>query len=167
MQSIVKTIPLETAGLGIIFYSPASVAHIQKGDDYFGRYYMDAADVERHVKEGTIVGFCTGTSGTFELRIHRDLSDMSDESSEFQLRLGLVCQGGRVCFRDLDDLVDWETECPESQQLLLRDGIYEVTLRSNTPASGKLGDHQAIDVFFQQVETLPRLKVRGAPYLCP
>ncbi|MEW4455458.1 hypothetical protein AB1L30_22505 [Bremerella sp. JC817] len=167
MSGIVKTILLETSGLGIIFYSPGSVAHIEQGDDYFGRHYMEAHDVERHVREGSIVGFCTGTAGNFELRILRDAPDLEATDEEFQLRLALNCQGGRVCFRDLNDLADWETDCPKSQQLLLEDGIYEVTITSNTPASGILGDHQVVDIYFERVESLPQLRLRGAPYLCP
>lgn len=167
MDSTVKSIQLETAGLGIIFYSPHNAAHIEPGDDYLSVHYTNVPDVRRHVRAGSIVGFCTGTPGTFRLRVQRGKPAMCAEQHEFSLTLPFRCIGGKVCFRDLYDLMEWNVQCPEEQTLLLRDGAYKVMVRSNTPPSGVLGDNQLIDFYFQRVDELPDIPHRGSPYLCP
>ncbi|MHC2068522.1 hypothetical protein ACYFX5_13740 [Bremerella sp. T1] len=167
MSSTVKSIQLETAGLGIIFYSPENAKHIEQGDDYLSVHYTSVPNVRRHVREGTIVGFATGTPGKFRLRIQRGKPAMCSENHEFNLTLPFRCIGGRVCFRDLYDLMDWNVECPRDQELLLRDGAYRVMVCSNTPPSGQLGDNQMIDIYFQRVDELPEVSLPGAPYLCP
>lgn len=88
------------------------------------------------------------------------------ERSRFKLRLGLHCQGGSVCFRDLYELMDWEAACPPERALELADGFYHVTLASNPPPSGVLGDHQTIHFFLQKLDAFPRLGNVGVPTLC-
>jgi hypothetical protein len=62
--------------------------------------------------------------------------------------------------------MDWQPECPAEQTIELNDGFYHVTLCSDAPESGILGDNQTIDVFFQKLEAFPTLAKHGIPTLC-
>jgi len=160
-------ITLDIAGLGIVFHSPAFATHIAEGEDYFSSNYTSAEQVQAHIQKGTIVGFCTGAPGIFILRFHSGYPDEDWLSgSEFKLRLGLQCTGGLVCFRDLYELMDWRAECPLDRRLQLNDGSYHVTLCSNQPPSGILGDNQIIDMFLHRLDVFPQLADIGVPSLC-
>ena len=158
---------LDISGLGIIFYSPAHAGHIGEGEDYLTSSYLTDQDVQRHVQAGTIVGFATGTPGRFVLNfISGRAPDEALMKAEFLLSLPLACVGGRVCVRDLYDLLDWEAECPEEQVIHVEDGYYRLLLCSDTPTSGVLGDGQEIDVYFEPWDQLPELVEEGIPTLC-
>jgi hypothetical protein len=162
-----KEITLDIAGLGIIFHSPLFGNQIPEGTDYLASNYTTELQVQSHIQKGTIVGFGTGSPGTFVLRFHFGYPAASDlEQCDFKLRLGLHCVGGKVCFRDLYDLIKWEPDCPPDQVVELDDGFYHVTLCSNHPASGILGDHQRIDVYLQKLDSFPKLAKHGVPTLC-
>ena len=159
-------IQLEISGLGIIFYSPAFTEHIPAGFDYLRSNYTTVEQVQSHVQAGSIVGFATGSPGTYILRFREGYPDKSQLSSfGLKLRLGLNCRGGIVCFRDLYDLMDWEPHCPPNQSLQLTDGCYHVTLCSNLPASGIRGDNQVIEVYMQPLEAFPELANNWIPTL--
>lgn len=162
-----KRICLETTGIGIVFHSPRFVEHISEKEDYLESNYTTEEQVQSHIQSGTIVGFGTGTSGTFILRFHSSYpNEHFLHGCDFKLRLGLHCVGGKVCFRDLYDLMDWYRDCPEEQVLDLDDGFYHVTLCSNRPPSGILGDQQVIDVYLQPLDEFPELSKEGIPTLC-
>ena len=161
------TVKLEITGLGIIFYSPKHAHHIAEGEDYFSTHFITEEQVQEHIQKGTIVGFGTGSPGAFALHFHDGYPDESElPKFEFKLRLGLNCSGGLVCIKDLYDLMDWHKDCPKNQELPLPDGLYHVTLCSNAPASGILGENQIIHVYLQQLDALPYLAKRGIPTLC-
>lgn len=158
---------LDIQGMGVIFYSPEFAKHITEGSDYLTPNYTSEQQVQSHVQKGTIVGFDTGSSGRFILRFHTGYPDRSRVlACEFKLRLGLQCVGGVVCFRDLFDLLQWHSLCPERQQIELDEGIYHVTLLSDVPKSGILGDNQWIDVYFMKLDIFPALSMEGIPTLC-
>jgi len=162
-----KTIRLETTGIGIVFHSPQFTEHIAEEDDYLESNYTTEEQVQAHIQKGTIVGFGTGTSGTFVLRFHSGYPEEQFlNDCDYKLRLGLHCVGGKVCFRDLYDLMDWYVDCPEDQILDVDDGFYHVTLCSNRPLSGTLGDQQDIDVYLQPLDEFPALAKEGIPTLC-
>ena len=162
-----KVIRLEISGVGIVFYSPQFADNIEEEEDYLGSNYTTEEEVQSHIQKGTIVGFCTGTSGTYFLHFHSGYpSTQFLQDCDFKLRLGLNCKGGQVCFRDLYDLMDWHVDCPDSQTLDLDDGYYHVTLCSNRPLSGYLGDQQIIYVFLQPLDSFPALSQQGIPTLC-
>jgi hypothetical protein len=162
-----RVIVLNIAGVGIVFYSPDAVEHIPEGSDYLASNYTSEEQVQAHVQKGSIVGFATGSPGVFILKFHVGYPDeRSLQESHFKLRLGLHCRGDVVCFRDLYDLMDWRAECPPDQIIELEDGFYHVTLCSNRPPSGVLGDQQDIHVYFQKLDTFPRLSKVGIPTLC-
>jgi|GEM_PF-932853 len=161
-----RTIRLEIAGLGIIFYSPKFVEHIADGEDYLESNYTCDEQVQPHIQKGTIVGFGTGSAGTFTLRFHEGYPTAGFvAAAEYKLRLGVECAGGELHFRDLYDLMDWESDCPRDQVLSIDDGVYHVTLCSNLPPSGYIGDSQEIDVYLQPLDELPVLVHDGVPML--
>lgn len=162
-----KQIRLEITGIGIVFYSPSSAAHIKQGEDYLSSEYTSEHQVQTHIQKGSLVGFGTGSPGVFVLRFHSGYpTDDALERCEFTLRLGLQCVGGEVCFRDLYDLMDWNPNCPQTQILELEDGVYHVTLCSHLPPSGTLGDNQVIDVYLNKLDQFPLLTNEGIPTLC-
>ncbi len=162
-----SSISLDIAGIGIIFYSPVFAEHITEDYDYLEASYTSDEQVQAHIQKGTIVGFGTGSPGTFILRFHSGYPHESLlQGSDFRLRLGLNCVGGKVCFRDLYDLMSWYPDCPEDQVLKLEDGIYHVTLCSSLPDSGIIGDHQEIHVYLHPLDSFPRLSSVGIPVLC-
>jgi len=158
---------LSIQGLGIIFYSPFAAEHIRKGEDYLNKRYLKPEDVVPHILAGTVVGFGTGSPGTFELRFRAGYpSDDELESHDCKLRLGLEVRDETLCVRDLYDLLRWQRRCPDGQRLTLADGYYHVTLVSSAPPSGILGDDQVIDVYLNPLSTMPSLKYDGVPMLC-
>lgn len=162
-----KELKLDISGMGIVFYSPQNVKHIVEGSDYLTSNYTTEQQVQAHIQKGTLVGFGTGSPGTFLLRFHLGYPEESYvQMCEFKLRLGLHCQGGVVCFKDLYDLLQWRRACPPDQTIEMDDGFYHVTLCSDVPESGILGDNQRIDVYFQTLDTFPELAKKGIPTLC-
>ena len=160
-------IRLSLNGLGIIFYSPPAVAHIREGENYLRAHYQEPEHVVQHIRRGTLVGFGTGSAGVFELRFHIGYPESEVlRRSPYKLRLALRCEGRTVCFRDLYDLVNWDPNCPEGQTIQLEDGIYHVTICSDLPRSGIIGDNQIIEVYFQPLDALPYLTWNGVPILC-
>jgi hypothetical protein len=158
---------LDIQGLGIILYSPFAAAHIGEGEDYLNSHYSDEAAVGPHIRSGTIVGFGTGSAGTFTLEFFPGYPDPTTiESHEFKLRLGVLVRDRTLCVRDLYDLLEWTPECPPEQRLSLEDGYYHLTLCSSAPPSGRLGDDQVIRVYLNPVEAMPALKFAGVPTLC-
>lgn len=162
-----KRIVLEIVGLGIIFHSPQYTHQIAEGEDYLASSYTTEAQVQSHIQQGSIVGFGTGSPGTFILKFHSGYPD--DHfllKCDYKLRLGLHCSGGFVCFRDLYELMDWRAECLPGHSIELEDGFYHVTLCSNRPSSGTLGDDQEIHVYLQKLDDFPNLAKQGIPTLC-
>lgn len=159
-------IEIEIEGLGMILYSPKSAAHIKEGEDYFQTNYYKPEDVEQHCLNGTIVGFCT-SPGRYILCFREGYPDqvVLDEN-EFRLRLAVRVFDGKLCVRDLYNLLDWSPECPPQQIIPIEDGIYHVTLCSRLPISGILGRNQEILVYLNKLEAMPELKYGGVPTLC-
>jgi hypothetical protein len=159
---------IEIAGLGIMIYSPENDHHIDKGEDYFSTHYQEERDVQKHIQAGSIVGFGTGSPGSYLLQFHEGYpNEEFADRCEFVYRLGLRCVGGEVYIRDLYDLMDWDPECPREQRLELPSGIYHVTLCSSTPESGILGEDQTIDIYLQPLAEFPNLAKEGIPHLTP
>lgn len=163
---MIREMPLCIQGLGFILYSPPAVRQIPEGADYLSSHFMRTADVARHVSEGQLTTFCTGSSGDFHLRLsYGILDDRALDAADFKLRLGLEVREGLVCIRDLYDLMQWHPDCPVEQQVTLADGWYRLTVWSSMPLSGALGDHQAVDVHFERCNARPSLRSRGIPSL--
>lgn len=162
-----QTLDLEIAGLGIILYSPISAAHIEDGSDYLNESFWDPDDVARHLTEGQITAFCTGTPGTFQLRFNSGPPDEAAlAEAEFKVQMGLQVHGGIVCVRDLYDMMDWTVECPPDQQLSVKDGWYLLTAYSSAPESGVLGDDQVIEIAVERCPRKPSYPSDEIPMLC-
>jgi hypothetical protein len=162
-----KEMTLDIAGLGIVFHSPIFAENIPEGANYLASNYTTEEQVQSHIQKGTIAGFGTGSPGTFLLKFHSGYPDEAFlQRCEFKLRLGLHCSGGVVCFRDLYELMDWHADCPPHRMLRLEDGFYHVTLCSNLPPSGILGDDQEVFVYLQKLAEFPKLAKQGIPTLC-
>jgi len=157
---------IDVSGLGIIVYSPSSAAHIGEGEDYLEAHYWAPGDVQAHVEAGTIVAVATSSPGTYVLRFHEFAPSTARlDAADFTLRIG-VRSDGVVVFRDLYELMDWTAEFPPEQSIRVGPGALLLTLCSDLPPSGVLGDGQVIDVFFQPVEELPPPARGGIPTLC-
>jgi hypothetical protein len=160
-------IVMDIAGPGIIFHSPTFTNHIAEGEDYLSENYTTEDQVQAHIQIGTIVGFGTGTPGTFVLRFCDGYpNDALLSTCQCKLRLGLHCSGGLICFRDLYELMNWRAHCSSDRTLQLEDGFYHVTLCSNPPASGVLGDNQDVLFYLQKLSDFPSLRNEGIPMLC-
>lgn len=163
----IKNLRLDVAGLGIIFYSPFSAASILEDEDYLEKGFSNPDMVEKQAVEGQIVGVSTGTPGRFFLEVYRGYpEDAIVEKQDFKLRLGVEVRDRALCIRDLFDLLRWESKCPPVQVIELDDGFYHITLLSNMPPSGILGEDQIIQVYLQQLPEMPKLRYNGVPTLC-
>jgi hypothetical protein len=148
-------------------YSPVSAAHIAEGEDYLSTHYWTDTDVQRHIQRGSLVAFGTGSPGTFDLTFADGYpSEMTLRAAEFKLRLGIKVEGAVICVRDLYDLLNWTKRCPSQQALHVEDGYYCVTLCSDRPRSGVLGDNQCISVYLARSPVMPSLANIGVPTLC-
>src|SRR5512135_2592415 len=116
------TVRLDIQGIGIILYSPFAVAHIGEGEDYLSRHYSDVNGVAPHIRDGTIVGFGTGSPGTFTLQFYAGYPESKALTSlEFKLRLGVQIKDRTLCVRDLYDLLQWTAACPAEQTISVDD----------------------------------------------
>ncbi|MDQ3640860.1 MAG: hypothetical protein M3450_05160 [Actinomycetota bacterium] len=163
---VMASLQLEISGLGMILYSPSSAAHISEGEDYLTSSYWEPQDVQHHVEQGYIVGFSTGSPGYYKLDIFRGYP-APDEFDEAEMKLRLVVRADeRLVFRDLYDLMEWSAVYPEPQAIDIDSGIYHVTVLSDIPASGTLGDHQTISIYLAQLPNFPPMRYSGVPSLC-
>lgn len=161
-----KQFQISISGLGIIFYSPQSVKHIEEGEDYLGEHYSIPQDVIKHIYEGSIVGIATGTPGDFYLNIYQSIQpDIENIAPDYALKLCLKVTDNVVYFRDLYVLLSWEKESETDIQLNIENGYYEVIVCSWLPKSGIRGKNQQIDMYFNKTETLPELHYEGVPAL--
>lgn len=152
--------------MGIVFYSDGAVKNIEEGEDFFENEYAKPDQVARHIKKGDIVGFCTGGGGDYILKFREGYpTDEIDEQYPISIRLAIVIDGGRLCMIDLFWLSDWDSECPEDQQIKLEDGIYHITLNTKPPESEIYGDDQEIYVYLNKVDEMPKLMWQGVPQL--
>lgn len=159
-----KDLILDINGLGMIMYSDFATSHIAEGEDYFSRNYQTPQQVANHIMDGSIVGFCTSSPGRYILKLRSGYPIASDLNlAEFKLRLGIEIRDGRMCIRDLYDLMNWKKNCPSSQHIELENGFYRITLYGDVPSSGVLGDNQVIYVYLSRLDSMPELRYEGVP----
>lgn len=162
----IYTIEIEIEGLGLIIYSPFATKNIGEGEDYLTSNYMSEDQVQVHVQKGTIVGFGTGSPGRYIIDILEGYpEDDHLDASDFKLRLGIEVKNEKVCIRDLYDLMEWTSFCPPEHSLFMKDGFYHITLCSNKPESGLIGDNQTISAYFNKLSKMPALSKMGIPTL--
>lgn len=162
----IKKIILDIEGLGIILYSDFAVKDIEDDEDYLSENYDTPQQVAEHVNKGTIVGFCTGSPGTYILDIHKGYpSEQEIRISDLKLQLGIEVRDNRICFKDLYDLMEWDSES-DAEFVEVENGYYLVTLCGNVPTSGIVGDEQFINVYLTKVQTMPKVHYEGVPMFC-
>lgn len=157
---------LEIAGLGIIFYSPHAVKHIQEGAKYLMENYNKPEDVLKHIYDGSIVGFCTGSPGTYIINIFQD-SDLDIDllNPDYAVKLCLQVTENIVYIRDLYVLMRWENADDSDLSIYMEDGFYEVIVCTWLPESGIRGCDQQINMYFNKKHSLPKLWYAGVPFL--
>jgi hypothetical protein len=153
------------AGLGIIFYSPFAVAHINPGSDYLRTSFWNPADVARHVVNCEIACVCTGNPGDWYHIVAYDgnLDQVAMQSAKYAIRLGVEIRDQTLCFRDLNDFLNWNPQCPPEQQFTIDDGYYRVTAYT-TPQGIDAGDKN-VYLHFEKTGARPQLKWDGVPQL--
>lgn len=165
-MTTIKTITLPIRGLGVIVYSPFAVAHIHEGEKYLEQHYWDADDVIRHIEQGTLVGFGTGSPGVYVIQVMQGRpSPETLGEYEFKVELGLEVRDRRVCVRDLYDLLRWTPHCPPEQIFEIDNGWYRIVLCSNLPSSGIVGDNQDILMCLEPIAGNPQLHYEDIPLL--
>lgn len=166
MERIDFDMELVIDGMGIVLYSPGMVEAVPVGSDFLDCEFSAPEDVGRHVRKGDVTGFCTGTSGVFELKFREGYPDETvDRDYPVSIRLGIQVKGGEIRVVDLFWLSEFDPDCPEEQTLKVEDGFYHVTVNTRKPDSGIWGDRQTIFVFLEQVDRMPELAWQGVPYL--
>ncbi len=159
---------LEIEGLGVVFYSPSAARHIGSGEDYLSAHFEKPEDVAQHVNECQMSAFGTGTPGRFFLILYDGpIDSKAVEVAQAKGRLGIEVHDGRLCFRDLYDLMEWDPECVDAQMVSLPDGFYRITAYTSPPPSGILGDGQTVWLHFERWPEKPKLSWRGVPNLVP
>ncbi|MCH5345364.1 MAG: hypothetical protein J1E64_15160 [Acetatifactor sp.] len=161
-----KDINIEIDGMGIVMYSPKTVEGIPQGYDYLSKEYSIPYQVAEHLKKGDMVGFCTGSGGSYILKVREGYpSNEIDEQYPISIRLGIDIQDNKMCFIDLFWLMEWYDDCPEEQSIELEKGYYHITLLTCKPESGIWGDDQIIYVYLNKLSAMPELTWQGVPEL--
>lgn len=160
------TIDLEIVGLGIVFYSPFAVAHIQVGEDYLEPHFWRGRDVGEHINACQISAFGTGGPGRYVLELYDGpLDEQALNSAKAKVQLGIEVRDGTLCFRDLYDFMRWDPDCPADQMVSVADGFYRISVYTSPPDSGILGDGQAVWLHFEARTEKPVLAWAAVPDL--
>lgn len=166
MNLIDKDINIQIEGMGIVMYSPKTNEGIPQGYDYLSNEYSVPGQVAEHLKKGDMVGFCTGSGGSYILKVREGYpSDEINEQYPISIRLGIDIQDNKMCFIDLFWLMEWYDDCPEEQSIELQKGYYHITLLTCKPTSGIWGDDQIIYVYLNRLPAMPELTWQGVPEL--
>lgn len=163
---IEKDININIDGLGIVMYSPKTVSYIKEGTDFLNDEFIKPEDVSKHVMDCDITGFCTGSPGNYILKIRYGYPSEEIES-EYNIitRLGLKVKDNKVNFVDLYFLSGWNKEVNNEQIINVNNGFYHITCLTKKPESGKYGDNQVIYIYFNKLNSKPKLKYKGVPIL--
>jgi len=166
MDELNKDITINIDGLGFVLYSEGNVEHIAEGSDFFESSFIEPDDVAKHIKKGDIIGFDTGSSGTYNIKLRTEnINDEIYKNYPSSIRLGLEVKGGIVSIIDLYWLMEWSKDIPQDQQFNLDNGFYELTVLTKIPESGIWGDNQEIYIFFEKKSKMPQLIWNGVPNL--
>lgn len=159
-----KDIILEIAGMGFIVYADFAVQKIKKGEDFLSEHYQRPEDVAKEVNAGRILGVCTGSPGTYILKVREGVPcDELSDNTKLKRRLSIKVKGGCIHFRDLYDLMDWDETCDEKQNVKMDDGFYTILLAGNIPNSGWRGDNQVIYMHFIKDREFSETEYKGVP----
>lgn len=166
MEELNKDIEISIDGVGIVFHSGGVASQIPEQYDYLHNEYWEATKVAEHIKKGDMVGFCTGSPGTYILQF-RDGYPSADIEMEYPIgiRLGICVDNETIYVRDLYELLEWSSVCEESRKIRVKNGFYHITLQTKVPESGIVGDDQILYVYLNELDEMPKLMWKGVPQL--
>lgn len=157
---------MQIEGMGFVLYSKGAVLNIKEGDNFFDREFASPEQVASHIRRGDIVGFNTGSGGTYNIKFRTGYpSKKIDDEYPISIRLAIDVKGGEISIIDLFWLMEWSDECPAEQRISVDDGIYHLTISTAKPRSNIWGDHQDIYIYLNKLETMPELTWTGVPAL--
>lgn len=166
MKEINDEIVVSTTGIGIVLHSGNVAKQIPDRYNYLQNEYWESKKVAEHIRKGDMVGFCTGSPGNYILKFREGYPGVEiEEKYPISIRLGICVDDGKIYVRDLYELLEWNKECDESRQLSIKNGYYHITLQTQVPSSGILGDNQTIYVFLNELDEMPQLRWNGVPQL--
>ncbi|MCM1252195.1 MAG: hypothetical protein NC321_05190 [Clostridium sp.] len=161
-----KDIELVIDGMGLVIYSNAAMKYVIEGEDYFRNEFSTPEKVAEHITKGDIVGFNTGASGKYNIKVREGYPDEEiNKLFPVSIRLALDVKGNKISIIDLFWLMEWSDYVPEEQQTEVEEGIYHLTILTNKPSSGIWGDDQDIYVFMNKLDKMPVLNWKGVPQL--
>lgn len=165
-KQLKQEINISITGLGVVLYSPFAVDQIKDGEDYLTSNFWHPEKVAEHVNACQLSAFCTGSPGKFRLNLTDGIYPENDINNAMaKIRLGIEVRDQTLCFRDLYDLMEWTPACPSEQVISMPNGFYLLTVFTQLPDSGILGDNQTITIHFQPVQSRPALAWNGVPDL--
>lgn len=165
-KGINKNFQLTIDGLGIVIYSNQAMNYIQEGEDYFSKEFATPEKVANHIKKGDIIGFNTGSSGKYNIKVRYGYPDKNIlDDYPVAIRLALDVKGNEVSFIDLYWLMEWSDFVPDEQKIMVHEGIYHVTVLTRKPSSGIWGDNQEIYFYMNKIDEMPELQWDGVPLL--
>lgn len=167
MSNIIeKDIKINIDGMGLVLYSSEVMKYVCEGENFFQKDFSTPQKVAEHIRKGDIVGFNTGTSGKFNIKIREGYpNNITDKQFPVSIRLAIQVKGNKVSIVDLFWLMDWCDDVPEEQQVWVEEGIYHLTILTKQPDSGIWGDNQDIYIFMNKLAEMPRLSWNGVPQL--
>ncbi len=159
-------VTLSIDGMGIVFFSAKTMEYVDNNSDFLNNEFNSSDDITRHIQQCDITGFCTGSSGDFNLHFFNGYPN-EDILKKFPItaKLGLDVRGGAVQFCDMFWLSRWNTNFPQEQIIQIEDGYYNMTVCTCRPNSGDWGDNQTIYIYFEKTDELPNITRKGIPYL--
>ena len=136
-EHLCKDIILPLDGLGMLFYSEGAVKHIPVGEDYFEKVFSQPQKVSEHIRQGDMIGICTGgESADFELRFRSGSpSEEIQQKYPAQLQFAIHVMGTKLNVVDVYWLMRWKNDCPKEQQVEIESGIYQMTVCGEPPLS--------------------------------
>lgn len=167
MSNIIeKDVKIDIDGMGLVLYSNEAMKYVCEGENFFQKEFSTPQKVAEHIGKGDIVGFNTGTSGSFNIKIREGYPNNTlDEQFPISIRLAIEVKGNKLSIIDLFWLMDWCDDVPEEQQVWVKEGIYHLTILTRQPNSGIWGDNQDIYIFMNKLDEMPRLSWNGVPHL--
>ncbi len=125
MSNIIeKDIEINIDGMGLVLYSSEAMKYVCEGENFFQKEFSTPQKVAEHIGKGDIVGFNTGTSGSFNIKVREGYPNNTlDKQFPISIRLAIEVKGNKLSIIDLFWLMDWCDDVPEEQQVWVKEGI--------------------------------------------
>jgi len=161
-----KDIEIEIEGLGLVLHSGEMNKNIPEGYDFLKNNFWNPSDVAAQVNSGKLVGFCTGSPGTYILKFRSGVPDAEiNEKYNVGKMLWIKIDNNKLYIRDLYDLLEWHKQIDEKYILDIKNGNYFMFLNTRMPDSNIIGDNQEIYIHLLPTGYKPSIEVSGVPQL--